>query len=66
MPGIDSDSGEAVIDFAPSNKSVIEGGSLFWHCHADAHPNNITYLWYFGSTLVQHTVIGLRSEIRVP
>uniref|UniRef100_A0A915A560 Ig-like domain-containing protein n=1 Tax=Parascaris univalens TaxID=6257 RepID=A0A915A560_PARUN len=55
---------EAIIDFAPSNKTVIENSSLFWHCSANGYPSNISYNWFYNDIPIKAAEVGLRAVIQ--
>lgn len=48
-----------------SNKTVIEGSSVFWHCDAFGYPSNITYQWFKDKIPIISLELGLRSHIQV-
>ncbi|VDM41750.1 unnamed protein product [Toxocara canis] len=54
----------AIIDFAPTNKTVVENSSLFWHCSANGYPSNITYSWFYNDTPIRTAEVGLRAIIQ--
>lgn len=56
---------DILFDFIPTNKTVIEGSNVFWHCHANAQPERIRYTWSFQQKPVKTTQTGLRAEIKV-
>uniref|UniRef100_A0A914Y3H9 Ig-like domain-containing protein n=1 Tax=Panagrolaimus superbus TaxID=310955 RepID=A0A914Y3H9_9BILA len=47
-----------------SNKTVIEGSSVFWHCDALGYPSNITYQWFKDKIPIISLELGLRSHIQ--
>lgn len=49
------------------NKTVIEGGSVFWQCSAkDAQPfDTVVYKWSRDSRLISHLEVGLRAHVNV-
>uniref|UniRef100_A0A1I7WGL9 Ig-like domain-containing protein n=1 Tax=Heterorhabditis bacteriophora TaxID=37862 RepID=A0A1I7WGL9_HETBA len=51
-------------NFVPTNKTVIEGSNVFWHCHANAQPEKITYNWVFQERAIKTTQAGLRADIK--
>uniref|UniRef100_A0A914DEC9 Ig-like domain-containing protein n=1 Tax=Acrobeloides nanus TaxID=290746 RepID=A0A914DEC9_9BILA len=55
---------EATITTPLADKVVKEGNSVFWHCHAQASPSNITYRWLYENRPVTSLEVGLRSHIQ--
>lgn len=56
---------EPQLDYELSNKTVVEGSSVFWKCSAHARPNNILYHWTQNGRPVNNLEIGLRGHIQV-
>ncbi|CAD6185421.1 unnamed protein product [Caenorhabditis auriculariae] len=52
------------LDLVPTNKTVVEGANIFWHCHANNQPEAIVYNWLFENKPIKTTPAGLRASIR--
>ncbi|VDK17302.1 unnamed protein product [Anisakis simplex] len=52
------------IDYAPSNKTVAENSSVFWHCNAKGYPSDITYSWFHNDTPIKASAVGLRAVVQ--
>uniref|UniRef100_A0A914V5B3 Uncharacterized protein n=1 Tax=Plectus sambesii TaxID=2011161 RepID=A0A914V5B3_9BILA len=50
-------------EFAPRNRTALDGSSFFWRCDARADPNQLTYRWFFSDKEVKFSDLGLRSVI---
>ncbi|CAI5456301.1 unnamed protein product [Caenorhabditis angaria] len=52
------------LDLIPTNKTVVKGSNVFWHCHANSQPGTIVYSWLYDKKPIKTTSAGLRANIR--
>ncbi|CAD5214868.1 unnamed protein product [Bursaphelenchus okinawaensis] len=55
-----------IIDYPLSNKTVVEGTNVFWHCAVSANPKNITYRWTKDEIAINTIELGLRAHVHGP
>ncbi|CAD5221078.1 unnamed protein product [Bursaphelenchus xylophilus] len=53
-----------IIDYPLTNKTVIEGSNVFWHCAASANPQNMTYRWTKEGVAINTIALGLRAHVQ--
>ncbi|KAH7721320.1 IGCM-2 protein [Aphelenchoides avenae] len=53
----------ATIEEPLTNKTAVEGASVFWHCDATGQPSNITYRWQKDDVPLSSSEVALRSFV---